>query len=174
MRKPSKDFWEPIGQYTSSLEIQDKINLLGYIVPCFGSNDSAQEQALQDFASGLKPTMALIRSKCPDLPESDIQLIGTELLAAEILKPSSKTSREDFAKWVAAMTAEEVKAPLVARQQLRRKAQEDLGEYKKEQADAKAELEKQRKRYEEVVRQARENRSMVISGRTGKFEEYKP
>ena len=118
--------------------------------------------------------MALIRSKCPDLPESDIQLIGTELLAAEILKPSSKTSREDFAKCVAAMTAEEVKAPLVARQQLRRKAQEDLGEYKKEQADAKAELEKQRKRYEEVVRQARENRSMVISGRTGKFEEYKP
>jgi len=155
------------------MEIEDKINLLAYIVPCFGSNDSAQEQALRDFASGLKPTMALIRSKCPDLSESDIELISTEFLAAEILKPRG-TTRDKFAKWIAAMDEDEVKAPLVARQQLRRKSQEEMAVYRKEQADAKAELEKQRKRYEEVVKQAREDRSMVINGRTGKFEEYKP
>ena len=173
MRKPSVDFWAPIGKFTSSLDIYDKINLLGYIVPCFGSNDPKQEQALQDFASGLKPTMALIRSKCPDLKESDIQLIGTEFLAAEILKPSSNTSREEFAKWIGAMTDEEVRAPLVARQKIRRASAEQLDAFKKEQEDAKAELEKQKKRYQEVVKLARENRSMIISGRTGKFEEFK-
>ena len=173
MRKPSVDFWAPVGQFTSSLDIEDKINLLAYIVPCFGSNDPAQEQALQDFASGLKPTMALIRSKCPDLRDADVQLIATEFLAAEVLKPTSKTSREDFAKWIGAMTDEEVRAPLVARQKIRRESAEELTAYKKEQAEAKAELEEQKKRYQEVVKLARENRSMIISGRTGKFEEFK-
>lgn len=173
LRKPSKDFWEPLGTYTSNLEIEDKINLLGYIVPCFGSNDKAQEACLQDFAAGLKPTIALVRSKCPDLGDADIQLIATEFLAAEILKPSSKTSREDFAKWIATMEDTELKAPLVARQALRRKSQEGLASFKTEQMEAKEELEKQKKRYQEVVRQARESRTMVISGRTGKFEEYK-
>jgi len=156
------------------MDVQDKINLLGYIVPCFGSNNPAQEQALIDYAAGLKPTMSLIRKKCPDLQEPDVQLIATELLAAEILKPTSNTSREEFAKWVAAMTEDEMKAPLKARQQLKLRSKEDLAAYKKQQADAKEEMEKQKKRYEEVVRLARENRSMVISGRTGKFEEYKP
>jgi hypothetical protein len=178
LRKPSKEFWEPIGQYTSQMNVDDKINLLGYIVPCFGSNDPDQLQALQDFASGLKPTMNLVRTKCPGLPEPDVQLIATEFLAAEILKPNSsssgKTSREDFAKWLGAMTAEEIKAPLVARQQLRRQSAEELTVYKQEQADRKAELEKQRALYQEVVKKARENRSMILNGRTGKFEIFKP
>jgi hypothetical protein len=157
------------------MNVEDKINLLGYIVPCFGSNDPDQLQALQDFASGLKPTMNLVRMKCPGLPEPDVQLIATEFLAAEILKPSSsgKVSREDFAKWLGAMTAEEIKAPLVARQQLRRQSAEELGAYKQEQADRKAELEKQRALYQEVVKKARENRSMILNGRTGKFEVFK-
>ena len=173
LRKPSKEFWEPIGQYTSQIGVEDKINLLGYIVPCFGSGDPEQEKALENFATGLAPTMALVRSKCSGLSEPDVQLIATEFLAAEILKPGRST-REEFAKWLGAMTEEEMKAPLVARQALRRASEEELGAYKKEQADAKEELEKQRKRYEEVVKQARENRSMVLNGRTGKFEEFKP
>jgi hypothetical protein len=158
------------------MNVDDKINLLGYIVPCFGSNDPDQLQALQDFASGLKPTMNLVRMKCPGLPEPDVQLIGTEFLAAEILKSSSSgtTSREDFAKWLGAMTAEEIKAPLIARQQLRRQAAEELGAYKQDLAERKAELEKQRALYQEVVKKARENRSMILNGRTGKFEVFKP
>lgn len=173
LRKPSKEFWEPIGQYTSQLGVEDKINLLCYLVPCFGSNDPEQEKALDAFATGLAPTMNLVRSKCSGLSEPDVQLIATEFLAAEILKPG-KTSREEFAQWLGAMSEEEMKAPLVARQEVRGKSQDELAAYKKEQADAKAELEKQRKLYEEAVKTARENRSMVINGRTGKFEEYKP
>lgn len=174
MRKPTKDFWEPIGQYTSQIKVEDKINLLGYIVPCFGSNDKAQEQCLRDFASGLKPTMAIIRNKCPDLAEPDVQLIATEFLAAEILKPKSSTSREDFAKWLSAMTANEIKQPLQTRRSIRDKSKAELDAYKAEQKRAEEELEQQRKRYQEIVKQARENRSMVLNARTGKFEEYKP
>lgn len=173
LRKPSKEFWEPIGQYTSQMDVEDKINLLGYVVPCFGSNDDAQEKALQDFATGLAPTMSLVRSKCAGLSEQDVQLIATEFLAAEILKPG-KSTREEFAKWLGAMTEEEMKTPLVTRQQLRRASKEELDAYKKEEADAKAALEEKRKEYQELVKTARKNRSMVINGRTGKFEEYKP
>ena len=171
MRKPSKEFWEPVGQYTSQMEVEDKINLLGYIVPCFGSNDAAQEESLQSFVTALAPTMSLVREKCPGLAEPDVQLIATEWLATEVLKGS--TSRAEFAKWLGAMTEEEMKAPLVARQKLRRQSQEELIAHKQELADAKAEIEKQRKLYEEVVKRARENRSMIINGRTGKFEEFK-
>ena len=157
------------------MDVEDKINLLGYIVPCFGSNDAEQEKALDTFVTGLAPTMSLVREKCPGLPEPDVQLIATEWLATELLNSAGdRTTREEFAKWLGAMTEEEIKAPLVARQQLRRMSQEGMAAYKKEQADAKAELEKQRKRYQEVVKRARENRSMIINGRTGKFEEYKP
>lgn len=174
LRKPSTEFWEPIGQFTSQMNVEDKINLLGYIVPCFGSNDKAQEQALQDFASGLKPTMAIVRSKCPGLQEPDVQLIATEFLAAEILKPESKTTREEFAKWLNAMTEEEIKEPLVKRRAIQEKSTNEMKAFKAERQKAQEELEKQRKRYEEVVKIARDNRSMVLNARTGKFEEYKP
>ncbi|CAB9511959.1 Methyltransferase domain [Seminavis robusta] len=173
LRKPSKDFWEPLGQYTSQMDVEDKISLLGYIVPCFGSNDPDQLQALQDYASGLKPTMNLVRMKCPGLPEPDVQLIATEFLAAEILKPG-QTTREDFAKWLGEMTEDEIKAPLVARQKLRRSSAEELEAFQEEIAEQKAEFEKTKERYEEIKKQARENRSMILNGRTGKFEEYKP
>lgn len=156
------------------MEVEDKINLLSYIVPCFGSNNADQEQALDDFVTALAPTMALVREKCSGLQESDVQLIATEFLAAEVVKPAAgKPSRAEFAKWLGAMTEAEMKAPLVERQALRRRSQEELNAYKKEKADAKAELETQKKKYEEVVKLARENRSMIINGRTGKFEEYK-
>ena len=43
--------------------IEDKINLLAYLVPRFGSGNPEQEEALLAFATGLTPTFKLIREK---------------------------------------------------------------------------------------------------------------
>ena len=79
---------------TASMVPEDKINLLAHIVPRFGSDDSAQAEALENFVSGLDPTFDAIRSKCSSLSEADVQLVGSELLAAEILKPGRSSKRE--------------------------------------------------------------------------------
>ena len=41
--KPSKDFWAPVGKLTAAMAPEDKVNLLAYIVPRFGSGDAAQD-----------------------------------------------------------------------------------------------------------------------------------
>merc|ERR1712087_781782 len=62
---PSKDFWEPVGMNTANMVLEDKINLLAYLVARFGSGDAAQEEALAAFASGLEPTLAVVKKKLP-------------------------------------------------------------------------------------------------------------
>eukprot|EP00977_Amphora_coffeiformis_P007380 scaffold1595_cov171-Amphora_coffeaeformis.AAC.21 len=51
LRKPSEEFWAPIGRLTAKVPVEEKISLLGYMVPCFGSDDPEQERALQDYVS---------------------------------------------------------------------------------------------------------------------------
>jgi hypothetical protein len=127
---------------------------------------------LDSFVTGLKPTYAAIRAKCPELSEGDVQLLGTELLAAEILKPGRST-RAEFAAWVSEMSRAELEEILAARKYVRDSAMDDLNAYKKAREDEKARLEERRKKIEEQVNQARSERTIMFNRRTGKLEEIK-
>jgi hypothetical protein len=154
------------------MEIFDKINLLSYLVPRFGSGNPEQEDALLAFATGLKPTFAVIRSKCPDLPESDVQLLGTELLCAEILFPGRST-KEEFASWLGSMTESDMKDILAVRKGFNAAATSELNAFKEEQAELQRQREELQQRYKEQVANARKERTMAFNPKTGKFEEIK-
>lgn len=171
LRKPSKEFWQPIGELTSKIPVEEKISLLSYIVPCFGSDDPEQEAALQDFVTGLKPTYALLRSKCPQLSESDIELLGAELLAYEILKPG-RSSKEGFSAWLGSLTGDELVEMLGVRKSYREMARVELQEYKKERAKAEAQRQEYLKRMEEQKEKAAKERTLVFNPRSQKFEVY--
>ena len=111
---PSVEFWEPVGINTANMVLEDKINLLAYLVPRFGSGNAHQEAALTAFATGLEPTMSVVRKKCPDLSASDVELLGTELLCAEILIPG-RSSKEEFAAWLGSLNDADLKAILASR-----------------------------------------------------------
>lgn len=172
LRTPSESFWAPVGRATASMTAEDKINLLSYIVPRFGSGDPAQEAALEAFVSGLEPTFSVIRAKCPSMSEGDVQLVGSELLACEILKPGRST-REEFAKWVGALTDSEVREILSKRKNFK---ENSVAEMKAMQAERKAEMERieaERKRMQEQLEAARQQRTVVFNPKTGKMEEVK-
>lgn len=75
-------------------------------------------EALKAFVSGLEPTFAVIRSK---LKESDVQLLGSELLASEVLKPGRST-REEFAVWLGALTEVDLEFILTKRKSFKEEA----------------------------------------------------
>ena len=159
-----------MGETTANMAIEDKINLLAYLVPRFGSGNPEQEQSLTAFATGLAPTFSLIRSKCPGMAESDIQLLGTELLCAEILIPGRSTKRE-FAAWLGSMTETDLKGLLEKRKESNKTVDNELAEYREERERQEREREELRRKYEEQVKKAREERSMGFNPSTGKFEE---
>lgn len=172
LRPPSTEFWLPVGKNTAAMIIEDKINLLAYIVPRFGSGNPEQEDALQAFVTALKPTYAVIRAKCPELPESDVQLLGTELLAAEIL-PVGVSTREEFAIWLAALSADEMREILSIRKSFQAEAKVELAQYKqarKEEAEAREEY---KRVMNEQVEKARKERSLIFNPRTQKMEVFK-
>ena len=147
----------------------EKINLLAHIVPRFGSGNPEQEAALQAFVAGLEPTFSVVRAKCPSMSEAEVQLVGTELLSAEILQPGRSTKKE-FATWVASLTEEELKDVLTKRKAFKETA---LAEMQKMQTDRQAreeEIAAQREKMMEQQRKAREERSMVFNPQTGKME----
>mmetsp|Transcript_16369 Transcript_16369/g.45356 ORF Transcript_16369/g.45356 Transcript_16369/m.45356 type:complete len:192 (-) Transcript_16369:124-699(-) len=172
LRTPSPEFWQPIGEQTGAMNIDDKINLLAYLVPRFGTGDAEQDKALKNVASGLKPTFALIRSKCPSMEESDVQLLGTELLSAEILVPGRSTL-DEFAAWISAMTPAEMEEVLANRKTITSEAKSELDAYKQQVEEDKKKREELRKQYEEQVQKAREERSMAFNPASGKFQEIK-
>ncbi|KAL3789036.1 hypothetical protein ACHAWO_004593 [Cyclotella atomus] len=169
LRKPSADFWAPVGKLTAAMTPEEKINLLAYIVPRFDSGDPAQEEALKAFVSGLEPTFALIRSKCPDMKERDVQLLGSELLASEVLRVG-RSSREEFALWLDALDEDELKSLLLKRKSVQTDAKLELNNYRKEVAAEKNRVEERRKKIQEQVMDARENRSIMFNPKTEKFE----
>jgi hypothetical protein len=169
LQTPSEDFWTPIGQLTGAMEAEEKINLLAHLVPRFGSGNPVQEAALEAFVTALKPTFAFIRSKCPDLSESDVQLLGTELLAAEVLKPGRST-REEFAVWLAALDVAELKEILDARKLVKIEAKSQLEEFRRLQAEKVAKEEEEKRTMWAQVEAARKVRSMVFNSKTGKME----
>lgn len=161
-----------MGELTGAMDINDKINLLSYIVPRFGSGNAEQEAALLAYATGLKPTFECIRSKCPDLSESDVQLLGTELLNTEILIPGRST-KEEFAAWLGAMTDAEMKNILSSRKGLTEESSSQLEAFKVQQKEDEEKRAEIRKKYEEQVAEARKNRSIVFNPGTGKFQKLK-
>jgi hypothetical protein len=169
LRNPSKEFWEPVGMKTANMVPEDKINLLAHIVPRCGSNDPAQEQALQDFVAGFDPTFDVIRSKCKSLSEADVQLAGTELLASEILIPG-RSSKSEFATWVASLTEAEVVDLLTKRKSFKDTAVSELTTM---QSDRQAELDKleaQKQLFQDQLEKAREERSITLNLKSGKME----
>lgn len=166
---PTPDFWAPVGEATSSMDAEDKINLLAHLVPRFGSGNLEQEEALESFVTGLNPTFAVIRAKCSDLSEADIQLVGSELLAAEILKPGRST-KSDFAAWISALTESEINDILIMRKSFKANSEKELGEMRTERAADEARLEATKKAMQEQVEKAREERTMAFNPNTGKME----
>jgi len=166
---PSKEFWEPIGMNTANVELGEKINLLAYLVPRFGSGDADQEAALSTFASGLEPTIALVKSKCPGLSVSDAELLGAELLAAEIVIPG-RSSREEFAAWLGSMNEADLEGILKGRRSYSDESSSELAAYRaKREAETKR-IEELQKRYQEQVSKAREVRSIAFNPGTKKFQ----
>jgi hypothetical protein len=148
---------------------EDKINLLAHLIPRFGSGDPEQEAALQAFVTGMKPTFAHIRQQCPSFSESDVQLLGTEFLAAEVLKPK-RSSREEFAKWLGAYNESELTAILDARKRPKTEAASQLQQFRDIRAAAKKKEEDDQEALKKQVDDARAERTMDFNARTGKFE----
>jgi SAM-dependent methyltransferase len=172
LRTPREKFWKPVGENTSAIALEDKISLLAYLVPRFGSDDPAQEDALQAFATGLKPTYAVIRSKCPDLSEADVQLIGTELMANEVAKPGL-TTREEFAAWVGMLNESEIRELLTLRKSFREAAKADLVAYNDVREKERKRIEELRTKMQEQIKTAQEERSMYFNPKTEKMEVFK-
>lgn len=168
LRTPS-EFWELIGQRTFSMNPDEKVNLLAHIVPRFGSDDPEQEEAMQAFVAGLEPTFAVVRSKCPSMSDADVQLIGTELLASEILQPGRSTKKE-FATWVSSLTKEELEEVLTKRKAFKEKAMADMKVMQEERKAREEEIEAQRQKMIEQQKKAREERSLAFNPETGKME----
>jgi len=172
LKKPSKEFWAPVGQLTSAMEAEDKVNLLAHIVPRFGSGDPSQDAALETFVSGLKPTIAVVKSTSATMTDSDAQLVASEMLACETLRPG-RSSREDFASWVGAMTEEELNDCVSKRKAIRESSKNDLKAFR-ENRDALATKEEDNKKiFTEQLENARKERTMFFNPETGKMEEIK-
>jgi len=171
LRKPGPEFWAPVGEKTSAIPVEDKISLLAYIVPCFGSGDPAQEEGLEAFVSGLGPTYTVIRSKCPDLSEAEVQLVGAELLATEVLKPGRST-RQEFAVWLAALSDTELREMLTNRKSIREAAKSDLQAFRHAREDAKAKQAEYTQQMSEQVDAARQARSLIFNPKTRKMEVF--
>jgi hypothetical protein len=120
----------------------------------------------------MKPTFSAIRSTCPDLSEDDVQLLGTELLASEILIPGRST-REQFAAWVGALTDVEMNDILAARKRSKEEAKAELKQFRDERKAKEEAAENAQQKMREQVQKAREERSMIFNPQTGKMEEIK-
>ena len=151
---------------------EDKINLLAHIVPRFGSNDKEQEAALEAFVAGLEPTFAAVKATCPSMSDADVQLVGSELLAAEILKPGRSTKKE-FAMWVSSLTETELVEMAAKRKSYKEKAVSDMTTMQEEREAEEKRIEEQRQAMMGQVKKAREERSMAFNTQTGKMEEVK-
>ena len=125
---------------------------------------------MENFVTGLEPTCAAIKNKCPGMSDAGAQLASSELLAAEILIPGRSTKQE-FAQWVSSLTASDIDGVLKRRREFKEIAGADR------EAMVKAREEERKKREEEIEKmksqmdEARENRSMVFNEETGRFEE---
>jgi hypothetical protein len=153
------------------MKVEDRISLLSYIVPRFGSGDEQQDEALAAFVDGLLPTYSVLRRKCPELVDADVELLGTELLASEILTVG-RSSREEFAQWLERLSSEQLRQILSKRKSIREVAKQDLEAFKQRQKEEKEQREEYRRQYDEQMQKARMERSMYFNPRTQKMEVF--
>jgi SAM-dependent methyltransferase len=172
LKTPSPEFWVPVGENTAAMDLEAKVNLLAYIVPRFGSGNPAQEEALEAFVTGLKPTYSVIRTKCPEFSESDVQLLGTELLAAEVLIPGIAT-REEYALWLAEMSGDEMREILEIRNSFPEMAKSEMDAFRQAREEEKQKVEEYKQRMQEQKKTARKERTIFFNPQTQKMEIYK-
>jgi len=170
LSKPSEEFWKPIGSATADMDPEDKVNLLSHIVPRFGGTNPAMDGAATNFLSGLRPAVAVIKGKCSNISNSDAQLVATELLAAEILKPGLSTKAE-FAAWLGELTEGEIQEMIKTRKAYRNDAAEAMAEMQKIRKQMREETEARLKAEREELIRAAEERTMAFDERTGTFRE---
>lgn len=153
--------------------MEDKISLLGAIVPCFGSNDPKQEAALESFVTALKPVFELLRSRLgsKNVSESDVQLLGTELLSAEILVPGRST-REEFASWINAISDEALQDLLLDRKRVVSDSKDAMIRYQDRRTKMVEEYKQRQEKLKQQMDTARKERSLLFNPRTEKFEVF--
>ncbi|GMI36458.1 hypothetical protein TrCOL_g256 [Triparma columacea] len=168
---PNDSFWGPVGKLTGAMVPEDKVSLLAHIVPRFGKNGEEGERRLQDFVSGLEPTCSALRRKCGGMDEGDVQLAATELLAAEVMRVGRGGGKEEFARFVTAMSKEDVEGVLERRKGYKREAEEEMKKMVKEREEERKRAEEEREKMMKQMEEARENRTMRFNPETGAFEE---
>ena len=104
------------------------------------------------------------------MKESDVQLLGSELLASEVLKPGRST-RVEFAEWLGALTDVDMEFILTKRKGIKDEATQELKSFQEERDAEEKRVEERREKIQEQVKTARENRSVIFNAGTGKFEE---
>ena len=105
----------------------------------------------------------------PTLSDADVQLAGTELLAAEILQPG-RSSKNEFASWIAALTEAEILDVLEKRKSFKKVAVNALEEMRAKRQAELERLEAEKKKFEEQLEKAREERTIELNVKTGKME----
>merc|ERR1719499_2086617 len=106
------------------------------------------------------------------MTEPDVQLLGTELLCAEIIKPG-RSSRVEFASWLGAVSETELVDMLVNRKRIRENAQSELDDFRAVEKAAKERKELAITKYNDQMKTARETRSVIFNSQTGKMEVIK-
>ena len=99
-----------------------------------------------------------------------MQLLGTELLAIEVLS-LERSTREEFAAWVEEMTEAEMKQFLANRKKLNEESTAGVAGAKKRREELMALYEAQQKLMKEQMEAAREARSVTFDPKTGRFQE---
>ena len=168
---PNDSFWGPVGKLTGAMVPEDKVSLLAHIVPRFGKNGEEGERRLRDFVSGLEPTCSALRRKCGGMDEGDVQLAATELLAAEVMRVGRGGGKEEFARFVTAMSKEDVEGVLERRKGYKREAEEEMKKMVQEREEERKRAEEEREKMMKQMEEARENRTMRFNPETGAFEE---
>ena len=106
------------------------------------------------------------------MSDGDIQLLGTELLAGEILQPGRST-REEFAAWLGEMNESELKASLSRRKRYKEDSVAEMKEMQDKRAAEEKRIEEKRAKMIEQAKLASEQRTIAFNPQTGKFEEVK-
>ena len=171
-------FWSVIGERTSAMTPEDKIILLAHLVPRFGgggdekSGSVTRKRGLDDFLAGLEPTFQVVRGKCLQMSEADVQLLGTEYLAADILPGDEGVStKREFALWLEECTQEEHEEVLGQRKAFQAASRSELEMVKRARVEQEEREKREQQELEEQRKNAEDNRSMAFNPETGKMEE---
>ena len=95
---PSADdaFWTGIAGSTKNLKPRDKIVFLSDIVPLFGTGS----ETLAQLPALLPMLNEAIRTKLPEAPAEDVELLATDLVATDFLRASRPNAGERLLRFL--------------------------------------------------------------------------